>query len=211
MPVNVSPDPSDGAQEADAKLSPGGRSLRRIRRLGRPFALPVDRLLIRFNLWRLHWIYLREGMEGIQAELRRMRADQARVLRAFGATVAGDASLAGPISVVNSERDFSNLKIGPLTHIGSEVFFDLAGRITIEEGATVSMRAMIISHLDVGRGPLAARRPRRVAPVTIGRGAFVGAGATILDGVTVGEEAVIGAGVVVTSDVPDGSVVRRPA
>ncbi|MFQ5380371.1 MAG: acyltransferase [Dehalococcoidia bacterium] len=205
-PQNDTPEKPSGP----AVEPPGGGAVDGIRRVSRPVALPLDRLLIRANVWRLRWIHLREGIGGIEAELRRMRADHARVLRTFGAAVAEDASIVGPVSLTNSARDFSNLVIGSLTHVGSEAFFDLAGPITIEEGATISMRAVIITHLDVGRGPLAARRPRRVAPVRICEGAFVGAGAVILDGVTVGREAVVGAGVVVDSDIPDGAVVRRP-
>ena len=191
------------------KATPTG-SLSRARTLLRPLALPADRLLISANGARLRWIYFREGIEGIQAELRRMRADHARAMRLFGATVAADSAIAGPVCIVNSARDFSNLRIDSLTHIGSEVFFDLAAPITVESGATISMRATIVTHLDVGRGPLGLKRPREVGPVVIREGAFIGAGATILHGVTIGRGAVVGAGIVVDRDVGDGEVVRRP-
>ena len=72
----------------------------------------------------------------------------------------------------------------------------------------MSMRVMILTHLDVGRSPLKrAAFPRRQAPVTIGAGSYLGAGAIILPGVTVGKFAVVGAGAVVTRDVPERAVV----
>jgi acetyltransferase-like isoleucine patch superfamily enzyme len=138
-----------------------------------------------------------------------MRADHAAALRAFGADIAADASLTGPLTVVNAATDFSNLSIGARTHVGVETFFDLADRITIEDGVTIVMRAMVITHFDVGRSALAARRPRRTGPVRICRDAFIGAGTTILHGVTIGEGALVGAGVVVSEDVPPGAILTR--
>ena len=138
-----------------------------------------------------------------------MRSGHADALRQFGAKVALDAGVIGPVSIVNARYDFSNLSIGPRTHIGSEVFFDLADNVTIEPCATLSMRVTIITHLDVGRGPLIYERPRQLGPVVVGYGAFIGANATILHGVKIGALAVVAAGAVVTRDVPDGAVYRR--
>lgn len=198
------------AHRADAPpvVHPRG-TLIRMRAWIRTVARPIHPLMLAVRAARMRWMYLREGIEGVQIEMGNLRTGHARTLRQFGASVAEDVSMAGPVSIVNAPGDFSHLTIGPKTHIGSEVFFDLADTIVIEEGATVSMRATLITHLDVGRGPLIQRRPREVGPVRIERGAFIGAGATILHGVTIGAEAVIGAGVVVTRDVPPGVVVGR--
>lgn len=184
-------------------------ALARMRSWVRTVARPVHPLFLGMHAARMRWMYLREGIEGVQIEMGNLRTGHARTLRQFGASIAEDVSMAGPVSVVNAPGDFSHLTIGPRTHIGSEVFFDLADMIVIEEGATISMRAMLITHLDVGRGPLIQRRPREVGPVRIERGAFIGAGATILHGVTIGAEAMVGAGVVVTRDVPPGVVLGR--
>ncbi|HET7736983.1 MAG TPA: acyltransferase [Tepidiformaceae bacterium] len=176
--------------------------------LARP-GRPLKSALGALQRLRLRWIYLKEDIDGIEAELRLMRLGHADVLRQFGASVDRDCTVVGPISLVNARRSLSNLTIAARSHVGSEVFIDLADRVTIAEGATVSMRAVILTHIDVGRGPLIERRPRETGPVVIEPGAFVGAGAIILHGVTIGRESVIPAGVVVTKDVPPFSVLTR--
>ncbi|MBI2767795.1 MAG: hypothetical protein HYX53_18010 [Chloroflexi bacterium] len=72
------------------------------------------------------------------------------------------------------------------------------------------MRCSLITHIDVGPGPLRERRPREQAPVRIGRSAYLGAGATILHGVTVGELATVGAHALVNRNVPAGATVVSP-
>ncbi len=69
---------------------------------------------------------------------------------------------------------------------------------SIEDGAGISPRAMIITHSR----PSADIRTRfYAARVTIKKNAWIGPGAIILPGVTVGEGAIVGAGAVVTKDV----------
>ncbi len=116
----------------------------------------------------------------------------------------------GPLHIVNAASDFSNLTIGNHVHIGADTLVDLADAIVIEDYATLSMRSTLVTHIDVGPGPLKERRPRQQAPVRIGRGAYLGAGATILHGVTVGEEATVGAHALVDRDVAPGATVLAP-
>lgn len=175
-----------------------------LRALGRPF----KRLLLELTVLRLRWVYLVEDIDGVAMELRRLRRGHGEVLRRFGAQIAEDATIVGPVSIVNAARDFANLEVGARTHIGSEAFLDLAERITVEDGATISMRATIITHFDAGRSPIALDRPRQTGPVRVASGAYIGAGATILHGVTVGPRAIVTAGAVVTRDVPAGAVAR---
>ena len=84
--------------------------------------------------------------------------------------------------------------------IGHDVYIDevFPELVTIEPGAVVGLRALLICHDDAHRS---------VAPIRIGRGAYIGAAAIILPGVTVGEGARVGAGAVVTKDVAPGEVV----
>lgn len=172
---------------------------------------PIKRVLLELAVLRLRWIYLVEDIDGVAMELRRMRRGHAEALRRFGARVADDAIIVGPVSIVNAQRDFSNLEIGRRTHIGSEVFFDLADKVTVEDEATISMRSTIITHFDAGRSPIALNRPRLTGPVRIGSGAYLGAGATILHGVTIGPRAIVAAGAVVPQDVAPGAVARAPS
>lgn len=189
----------------------------RFKQFLRPVARPVKLALRRAGEVRLQFVFFTSGEEGIRRYLR--TADEpGRVLRRYGAHVAETASVRGPLTVVNGP--LGSLSIGEAVHVGSEVFLDLSDRITIEEGATISMRCLLITHLDVGHGPLAAELPPESGPVRIEAGAYLGAGVTVLHGVTVGTEAIVAAGAVVTRDVPAHAIVggvparplhRRPA
>jgi acetyltransferase-like isoleucine patch superfamily enzyme len=180
-----------------------------VKSLLRPVARPVKLVLGRLGELRLSFVYFTHGEAGIRAWAR--RADNpARVLRRYGAQIAPDVSVAGPLTIVNGP--LRNLTIGSGVHLGSEVFLDLTDRVTICDGATVSMRCVVITHFDVGHGPLAASRPPAQGPVTIGPGAYLGAACTVLHGLTVGAESIVAAGAVVTGDVPErGAVGGVPA
>jgi acetyltransferase-like isoleucine patch superfamily enzyme len=133
------------------------------------------------------------------------------VLRRFGADIHPEALPIGPwITVHEAEEDFSNLSVGRSAHIGKEVFLDLTDRIVIGESVAIGMRAIIITHLNLGDGypnkPIAKLIPKRQKPTVIERGASVGVGSILLCGVTVGEDAVVGGGVVVSQDVPPRTI-----
>jgi acetyltransferase-like isoleucine patch superfamily enzyme len=177
----------------------------RLRTVVRPALRPLKRLVETASLARLWWAYWTDGIDGVAIELRKLRSGHARALRAFGARIAPSAVLAGPLTVVNARRDFSNLEVGPGAHVGQEVFIDLADRVVIGERATVSMRCCLITHFDAGRSPIAEVRPRRTGPVVIEPGAYLGAGVTVLHGVTIGREALVAAGAVVRESVPAGA------
>jgi maltose O-acetyltransferase len=159
---------------------------------------------------RLQARYLRDGIEGIAMELRTAPNQHAEILRQFGAQVGADCSIYTPLHIVNAGVDFSNLHIGNRVHLGADVLFDLADRITIEDEATLSMRCTLITHIDVGPGPVRDRVPRKTGPVRIGPGAYLGAGATVLHGVSVGAAAVLGAHALVNRDVGPGETVVSP-
>jgi putative colanic acid biosynthesis acetyltransferase WcaF len=154
--------------------------------------------------------YLRDGIEGIAMELRTTTYLHAAILRDFGATVGRDVSIHGPIHIVNADGDFRRLRIGDRVHLGTDVLIDLADDVTIDDEATLSMRCNIITHIDVGQGPLNARRPRQQAPVHVGRGAYLGIAATVLHGVTIGAEATIGAHALIDRDVAPGATMLAP-
>jgi acetyltransferase-like isoleucine patch superfamily enzyme len=136
-------------------------------------------------------------------------------LARFGAAIHPDCQPVGPwITVHEAPRGYANLRVGAHCHIGKEVFLDLTEAITLEDGAGLGMRAIVLTHLNFDANPqrpLAALVPMHAKPTTIKRGAMVGAGAILLAGVTVGEHSVVGAGCVVSEDVPPYTVLKSPA
>jgi len=146
------------------------------------------------------------GIEAVNRQL--LLADRVEdILRTFGADVAAGTVLHGPLVIHNAAGGYSNLRVGANVHLGRLVVLDLAAPIELAADCTVSMGATILTHSDVGDGPLAARHPRVVEAARIGEGSYLGANVTVLAGCHVGREAVVGAGAVVTRSVPDGAVV----
>lgn len=90
------------------------------------------------------------------------------------------------------------VKIGPGVWIGYDVLLDTAqpNLITIEEGATLSIGAMVVAHFKEFRG------------VRIEKDAFIGPGAIILPNVVIGYGAVVKAGSVVSRSVPPMTIVE---
>lgn len=175
----------------------------------RPVLLPVKRATGWLPRARRRLRYLRDGIEGICAELR-TTADPVPILREFGATVGRNPSIFAPLHLVNADGDFRNLTIGDNVHIGADTLIDLADRVTIADYATISMRCTLITHIDVGPGPLKERRPRQQGPVALERGCYLGTGVSILHGVTIGPEATIGAHTLVRDDVPANATLVSP-
>lgn len=175
-----------------------------------PALRPVRQRLAWWSRGRRRTRFLRDGIEGIAAELRDTPNQHIAILREFGAHVGKDVSIHGPIFIVNAGSDFSKLTIGDRVHLGTAVLIDLADAVVIEDEATLSMRCSIVTHMDVGPGPLREKRPREQAPVRIGRGAYLGIGASVLHGVSIGAEATVGAHALVDRDVAPGATVLAP-
>jgi len=100
---------------------------------------------------------------------------------------------------------FGHLALGSDVHVGPEVLFDLADRISVADRTTLSPRITIITHSDAGAAKIA--RPRSQAAVRIEADCWVGAGATLLEGVTIGPRSTVGAGALVNADVAPGTTV----
>jgi acetyltransferase-like isoleucine patch superfamily enzyme len=90
------------------------------------------------------------------------------------------------------------VRIGKEVWIGYDVILETArpDLITIDDGASISIRATIIAHFKEFKG------------VRIGREAFIGPGAIILPNVFVGDGAVVKAGSVVSQSVPPMTIVE---
>lgn len=179
------------------------------RSAARPVLRPVKRRTGWVGRWRRRAHYFRDGIDGIAAELRTC-VDPVPILREYGANVGSSPSIFGPLVIVNADGDFRNLAIGDNVHIGAGAIIDLADRVTISNNATVSMRCTLVTHIDVGPGPLKERRPRQHGPVTLEDGCYLGAGVTVLHGVTIGAGATIGAHALVRKDVAADATIVSP-
>ena len=126
-------------------------------------------------------------------------------MKLFGAKISWSA-VVDKVNFMNLDRTgLPGLIVDSKTFLGTGSIIDLAGRIEIENHATVSPGAIILSHLSVGFSdhPLIKHYPKKVEKTIIGTGVFIGANATVLSGVTIGKETMVGAGSVVTKNIPE--------
>lgn len=198
QPVHISSAETSPTRRLGAAVIPRARQL---------LATSVRRLRWTGLRWYLRLLYRAVGIEGVNAQLLRRTLDIADILEWFGANVGERAIVHGPLTIHNAEHDYSKLDVGARAHIGRDVFLDLSDRIKIGQQCVISMRAIILTHQDVGKRPLGAKLPKRKSAVVLAPGAYVGAGAIILPGVRVGARAVVGAGAVVTKDVAPATIV----
>ncbi len=129
------------------------------------------------------------------------------LLTQYGAHVGERTVIHAPLHIHNMGKEknnhFANLEIGERCYLGPDLFIDLSDRVKIEDRATISMRAALITHIHVGESPLRETYfPPQSAPVTVRQGAYIGCGATVLKGVVIGKNSAVGAGSLVNKDVP---------
>jgi acetyltransferase-like isoleucine patch superfamily enzyme len=128
------------------------------------------------------------------------------ILRKYGAHIGKECDIEQ--LVVHNCTEYSNLRLGQGCHIGKETFLDLRAPIVCEDGVTISMRVSLLTHIDVGKSPLANLGFASLHKgITLRSGCYIGAGAIILHGIEIGECAVVGAGAVVSKDVAPYTVV----
>lgn len=135
------------------------------------------------------------------------RTDEIFVLRSLGAKIGDRVYLGQGIRIQNATNgNCANLSIGDDVYVGTEVLFDLAAAIRIQQSATLAARVSIITHTNVGPGPLKSAYPPSTGAVVISEGAFIGFGSIVMQGVVVGASSVVAAGSVVTKSIADNSV-----
>lgn len=143
----------------------------------------------------LHWIIIPQ-LRGI-------------LLQLVGTTIGNDTIVLDAYFENVYHYGFKKLIIGKNCFIGNQAMLDVRGGITLEDYVTLSNRATVVSHINVGYGthPLQQVYPTKEEGVIIRFGAYIGTGAIILPGVTIGKESVVAAGAVVTKDVPAHTMV----
>jgi len=104
--------------------------------------------------------------------------------------------------ILGHPQIYTQLKVGNFCLVGPSCYFDLAGKINIEDHVSIGPQVTIITGThEIGSsnhrlGPLV------VKDVTIGAGTWIGARCTILPGVTIGKGVILAAGAVVAKDIP---------
>lgn len=127
------------------------------------------------------------------------------ILRAFGAKVGSlNVRLHGPLVLHGAENGYANLTIGDRCILNGNVYLDLSGRITLEEGVSLGPGTIIMTHNRFNYNPILEERLAHqcgVADVLLRSGCGIKAGAIVTKGVTIGANSVVAAGAVVTGDV----------
>jgi maltose O-acetyltransferase len=131
----------------------------------------------------------------------------ARILRAFGASVARDVRILPPLVLSHVRMNgYRNLSIGSRCILGGNVFLDLRARVRLCDGVSLGPGVTIMTHNRYNMNPFLEERLAGscgIGDVTLEENASVKAGALIVHGITVGKNAVVAGHAVVNRDVPD--------
>ena len=157
-------------------------------------------------IWRLYIGYLKvRGVRAAcEAVYRCHRKLRVAIIRAFGGRVGEGTTVHGPLVIMNAKGDMSNLEIGSDAYIGPDALIDLTAPVRIGDRVSISMRATLVTHRNMGKSALKRIYPAQQSEVVIEDDAYLGAGVTVLDGVRIGRGAAVAAGAVVTEDVDAG-------
>lgn len=167
----------------------------------------LRRLNVIFNIIKFCILSKLLGFENANAFLRRIDKNSLiPILKRNGATIGDNCDIESPL-IFHNCADFSNLIIHNNCHIGKNCFFDLRGKVIIEDNVVISMQTTFITHQDLNRSELKSIYPATADDIIIKSNCYVGANVTILKGVIINESAVIAAGSVINKNVGSYSVV----
>src|SRR5712692_3756485 len=115
----------------------------------------VRKVLVRSALAEARIRYLLGGIRAVAAMIPKLSQQQlVPILRQYGAMVGNDCDLCVGLFIHNPRHDFANLSVGVKVHVGPGTFLDLTDAIKIGHSATISMRCVILTHMDVGASPV---------------------------------------------------------
>ena len=154
----------------------------------------------------LNWFY---GYEAINILFRFSPSRYTiSILRHFGAKIGKGVRIHAPFMIHNADQTipiYSNLKIGDDCYIGRDCIFDLMDKINIGEKVTISHRAVLNTHTNAGKSPIANKTLINTnGEIKINDGAYLGSNVTVLESVDIGSNTIIGAKSLVNKDVSDG-------
>ncbi len=171
----------------------------------------VNRLGYYWRRLELRFLLLRAWLLGPPRVLVYDPETNVEILQAFGAKIgARNVRVLAPLVLHGAEDGYANLTIGDGCILNGDVYLDLAGKITLEEGVSLGPGTIVMTHNRFNYNPILEERLARqcgVADVLLKSGCGIKAGAMVLKGVTIGANSVVAAGAVVTHDVDSLSVV----
>ena len=99
---------------------------------------------------------------------------------------------------------YSNLTIGNDCYIGRDCIFDLMNKINIGEKVTISHCAVLNTHTNAGKSPIANKTLINTSgEIKINDGAYLGSNVTVLESVVIGSQSIIGAKSLVNRNIQD--------
>ena len=129
------------------------------------------------------------------------------ILRHFGAKIGKAVRIQAPFMIHNADQAvpiYSNLIIGDDCYVGRDCIFDLMGKINIGNEVTISHRAVLNTHTNAGKSPVAHNTLKKsIGNIKINDGAYLGSNVTILESVVIGRNTIIGARSLVNKGIPD--------
>lgn len=128
------------------------------------------------------------------------------ILQKNGAQIGHNCDIETGLTFHNCQ-DYSNLIIGNNCHIGMSCFFDLRGKVIIEDNVVVSMKVTFITHQDLSKSDLSILFPATSCNINVKHNCYIGAGALILKGINIGESSIVAAGAVLVNNVEPYSIV----
>lgn len=128
------------------------------------------------------------------------------ILNRYGATIGRYCDIDTGL-IFHNCKDYSNLRIGNNCHIGKDCFFDLRGKVTLEDNVVVSMQTTFITHQDMNKSGLSSVYPATSDDIVVEENVYIGTNAVILQGVTINKYAFVAAGAVVTKNVDQYALV----
>ena len=152
----------------------------------------------------LNWFY---GYEAINILFRITPSRYTiSILRHFGANIGKGVRIQSPFMIHNADQVeiiYSNLVIGDDCYIGRDCIFDLMGKINIGNKVTISHRALLNTHTNAGKSPIAHNTLKKtVGNIQINDGAYLGSNVTVLESVDIGRNTIIGARSLVNKNIP---------
>ena len=129
------------------------------------------------------------------------------ILRHFGAKIGKGVRIQAPFMIHNADQSvpiYSNLIIGDDCYIGRDCIFDLMNKINIGEKVTISHRAVLNTHTNAGKSPIANKTLINTSgEIKINDGAYLGSNVTVLESVVIGSQSIIGAKSLVNRNIQD--------